>query len=65
MTNNATNSEKHVMLKVEKIVEECNNTKTFYFKHKLNAKPGQFVLTFMFVFTLFWNCICLNYMMNY
>lgn len=36
--------EKPIMLKIEKIVDECDNVKTFYFAHKLDAKPGQFVI---------------------
>ncbi|MCP3682712.1 MAG: dihydroorotate dehydrogenase electron transfer subunit [bacterium] len=32
-----------LMLRIEKIVDEAKDTKTFVFKHKLGAKPGQFV----------------------
>ena len=32
------------MLKIEKIVQENSNVISFYFKHRLNSKPGQFVM---------------------
>lgn len=36
--------EKPVILEIDKVVEEAEGFKTFVFKHKLNAKPGQFVM---------------------
>ncbi len=32
------------MLKIEKIVQENLNVKSFYFNHRLNSQPGQFVM---------------------
>jgi dihydroorotate dehydrogenase electron transfer subunit len=40
-------SEKPKMLKIEKIVDECDKVKTFYFNHKLCSKPGQFVIVWL------------------
>lgn len=36
-----------IMLPIEKIVDECDNVKTFVFNHKLNARPGQFVIVWI------------------
>lgn len=36
--------EKPLVLKIEKIVDEAKDFKTFIFRHRLNAKPGQFVM---------------------
>ncbi len=36
--------DKRLTLKIDKIVEETTNIKTFTFKHKLDAKPGQFIM---------------------
>lgn len=35
--------EKPTILKIDKIVEEAKDIKTFVFNHKLNSKPGQFL----------------------
>ncbi|MBI2136074.1 dihydroorotate dehydrogenase electron transfer subunit [Candidatus Woesearchaeota archaeon] len=35
------------MLKIEKIVQENSNVKNFFFNHKLNSKPGQFVMIWL------------------
>lgn len=35
------------MLKIEKIVQENSNVKSFYFNHRLNSQPGQFVMIWM------------------
>ena len=39
--------EQPVMMKIEKIVNEAENVKTFIFKHQLKAKPGQFVIVWL------------------
>ena len=39
--------EKPIMLKIEKIVDEADKVKTFYFKHELDSKPGQFVIVWI------------------
>ena len=36
--------DKRTTLKIDKIVEETNDIKTFTFKHTLGAKPGQFIM---------------------
>jgi dihydroorotate dehydrogenase electron transfer subunit len=36
--------DKRVTLKIHKIVQETKDIKTFTFKHKLDAKPGQFIM---------------------
>lgn len=36
--------DKRFTLSIAKIVEETNDIKTFTFKHKLDAKPGQFIM---------------------
>ncbi|HIH42013.1 TPA: dihydroorotate dehydrogenase electron transfer subunit [Candidatus Woesearchaeota archaeon] len=35
------------MLKIEKIEQENSNVKSFYFRHKLNSQPGQFVMVWL------------------
>ncbi|MBS3157927.1 dihydroorotate dehydrogenase electron transfer subunit [Candidatus Woesearchaeota archaeon] len=35
------------MLKIEKIEQENTNVKSFYFKHKLDSQPGQFVMVWL------------------
>ncbi len=39
--------EKPIVLPIEKIVDEAEGFKTFLFRHKLNAKPGQFVMLWL------------------
>jgi len=36
--------DKRYTLKIDKIVEETNDIRTFTFKHDLDAKPGQFIM---------------------
>ena len=36
--------EQPITVKVEKIIDEAKDIKTFIFKHKLEAKPGQFIM---------------------
>ncbi|MBA4336316.1 dihydroorotate dehydrogenase electron transfer subunit [bacterium] len=36
-----------IVLEIKKVVEEAENTKTFYFDHTLNSKPGQFVMLWL------------------
>ncbi|MCK5052410.1 MAG: dihydroorotate dehydrogenase electron transfer subunit [Candidatus Cloacimonetes bacterium] len=36
--------EKRITIKIDRIVEETNDIKTFTFKHTLGAKPGQFIM---------------------
>lgn len=49
--NNCSNKnkklEKPVVLQIEKIVDEAKDFRTFLFRHKLNAKPGQFVMAWL------------------
>ncbi len=39
--------EQPVMIQIDKVIEECNGTKSFLFKHKLDYIPGQFVMVWM------------------
>ena len=39
--------EQPVMFRIEKIVDEAKDFKTFIFRHKLGAKPGQFVMAWI------------------
>lgn len=39
--------EQPIMLEIDKIVDEAKDFKTFLFRHKLNAKPGQFVIAWI------------------
>lgn len=39
--------EKPVVLPIEKIVDEADGFKTFLFRHKLDSKPGQFVMLWL------------------
>ena len=45
--NCSENLEKPKTIKIEKIVNEAKNFKTFIFRHKLNAKPGQFIMLWL------------------
>jgi len=40
-------TEMHVILKIEKIVDENETIKTFFFKHKLDYGPGQFLMVWV------------------
>ncbi len=35
------------MMKIDKVIEECNGTKSFMFKHKLDYTPGQFIMVWL------------------
>ena len=39
--------EKPIVLPIEKIVDEAEGFRTFIFRHKLNAKPGQFIMLWL------------------
>lgn len=39
--------EKPIVLEIEKIVDEGKDLRSFVFKHKLNAKPGQFIMVWL------------------
>jgi dihydroorotate dehydrogenase electron transfer subunit len=39
--------EQPIMLEIEKIVNEAKDLKTFIFRYKLDAKPGQFVIVWL------------------
>ncbi len=39
--------EQPVMMKIDKVIEECNGTKSFMFKHKLDYEPGQFIMVWL------------------
>lgn len=39
--------EKPSMIRIEKIVDEAEGFRTFLFRHRLNAKPGQFVMAWL------------------
>ncbi|MCP4001985.1 MAG: hypothetical protein GY727_13835, partial [Gammaproteobacteria bacterium] len=39
--------EQPVMIKIDKVIEECNGTKSFIFKHKLDYEPGQFIMVWL------------------
>jgi len=39
--------EKPIVVPIDKIVDEAKDFKTFIFRHKLNAKPGQFVMLWL------------------
>ncbi len=40
-------NEQPIMLKIENIVEEAKDLKTFVFEYSLNAKPGQFIIAWL------------------
>jgi len=40
-------TEMHIILKIEKIVDENETIKTFFFKHKLDYEPGQFLMVWI------------------
>ncbi len=39
--------EQPIMMKIDKVIEECNGTKSFMFKHKLDYTPGQFIMVWL------------------
>ena len=39
--------EQPVMMKIDKVIEECNGTKSFMFRHKLDYTPGQFIMVWL------------------
>ena len=39
--------EQPVMMKIDKVIEECNGTKSFMFRHKLDYNPGQFIMVWL------------------
>lgn len=41
------NNDMHSILKIEKVVDENNIVKTFFFKYKLDYKPGQFLMVWI------------------
>jgi dihydroorotate dehydrogenase electron transfer subunit len=40
-------NEQPLMLSIQKVIAESVNTKTLVFQHKLNSKPGQFVMVWI------------------
>lgn len=45
--NCSENLEKPLAIQIEKIVDEAKDFKTFIFRHKLNAAPGQFIMLWL------------------
>jgi dihydroorotate dehydrogenase electron transfer subunit len=39
--------EQPVMMKIDKIISESDNTKSFMFRHNLDYKPGQFIMVWL------------------
>jgi dihydroorotate dehydrogenase electron transfer subunit len=36
-----------IMLEIEKIIDEAKDFRTFIFRHKLNSRPGQFIMAWL------------------
>ncbi len=47
MNNYSMSSELPVVLPITKIVDECHDIRTFFFKHSIDFKPGQFVMVWI------------------
>ena len=45
--NEFSSFDQPVMMKIDKIIDESNGTKSFMFRHKLDYKPGQFVMVWL------------------
>lgn len=45
--NNCFSYEQPVMMKIDKIIEECNGTKSFIFRHRIDYDPGQFIMVWL------------------
>ena len=45
--NEFSSFDQPVMMKIDKIIDESNGTKSFMFRHKLDYNPGQFVMVWL------------------
>ncbi|MCP4251867.1 MAG: dihydroorotate dehydrogenase electron transfer subunit [Candidatus Scalindua sp.] len=45
--NEFSSFDQPVMMKIDKIIDESNGTKSFMFRHKLDYNPGQFIMVWL------------------